>query len=156
MPARTLRLSVEEEAQGARLDAYLAAHDDALTRSAWKRAIEEGRVTVGGRVAAKPGLALKAGMAIEAEIPDLDAGALEGEAIPIEARVVTVADVFDALLSPRPYKEAWSIERALEYLVSQSGKMLDPACVRALMANLPGLYGICDRYSHVAVRQDWR
>lgn len=81
---------------------------------------------------------------------------LAGEAIPIEARVVTVADVFDALLSPRPYKEAWSIERALEYLVSQSGKMLDPACVRALMASLPGLYGICDRYSHVAVRQDWR
>ena len=81
---------------------------------------------------------------------------LAGDAIPIEARVVTVADVFDALLSPRPYKEAWSIERALEFIGSQSGKMLDPACVRALMANLPGLYGICERYSHVAVRQEWR
>ena len=57
---------------------------------------------------------------------------LAGEDIPIEARVVTVADVFDALISPRPYKEAWSIERALDYIEGQSGKLLDPACVQAL------------------------
>lgn len=80
---------------------------------------------------------------------------LRGEEIPIEARVVTVADVFDALLSPRPYKEAWSIGRALEFIGAQSGAMLDPACVRALMNNLPRLYDICDRYSHVAPRPDW-
>jgi two-component system response regulator RpfG len=77
---------------------------------------------------------------------------LSGTEIPIEARVVTVADVFDALISPRPYKEAWSIQRALEYIGEQSGKLLDPNCVQALLDNLPRLYEICDRYSHVAPR----
>ncbi|WP_426661428.1 HD domain-containing phosphohydrolase [Rhodanobacter aciditrophus] len=81
---------------------------------------------------------------------------LAGEQIPIEARVTTVADVLDALLSPRPYKEAWSIERSLEFVGTQSGALLDPACVRALMANLPQLHGICERYSHVPLRRDWR
>lgn len=81
---------------------------------------------------------------------------LAGDEIPLEARIVTVADVFDALLSPRPYKQPWTIARALEFIGSHSGTMFDPACVRALMNNLPRLYDICDRYSHVAVRQDWR
>src|SRR5690606_1972468 len=44
---------------------------------------------------------------------------LAGDAIPLVARIVTVADVFDALISPRPYKPAWSIEEALAYLVEQ-------------------------------------
>ena len=74
---------------------------------------------------------------------------LAGEEIPIEARVVTVADVFDALISRRPYKDAWPIERALEFIEGQSGKMLDPVCVRALLDNLPRLHDICERYSQV-------
>lgn len=74
---------------------------------------------------------------------------LAGEDIPIEARVVTVADVFDALISPRPYKRAWSIQEALDFIQEQSGKMLDPQCVRALMDNLPRLHEICERYSQV-------
>ena len=74
---------------------------------------------------------------------------LRGQAIPIEARGVTVADIFDALLSPRPYKAPWSIGRTLEFIGAQSGQMLDPACVRALLNNLPRVYDICDRYSHV-------
>lgn len=81
---------------------------------------------------------------------------LAGEKIPIEARITTVADVLDALLSPRPYKEAWDLERSLEFVGTQSGVMLDPDCVRALMDNLPRLYGICERYSHVTPRRDWR
>jgi two-component system response regulator RpfG len=81
---------------------------------------------------------------------------LAGEQIPIEARVTTVADVLDALLSPRPYKEAWSIERSLEFVGTQSGALLDPACVRALMDNLPQVRDICARYSHVPLRRDWR
>jgi two-component system response regulator RpfG len=81
---------------------------------------------------------------------------LAGEQIPIEARVTTVADVLDALLSPRPYKEAWSIERSLEFVGAQSGALLDPTCVRALMDNLPRLHGICERYSHVPLHRDWR
>ena len=72
--------------------------------------------------------------------------------IPIEARVVTVADVFDALISPRPYKHAWSIDEALRFIEGQSGKMLDPDCVRALMDNLPRLHEICERYSQIVPR----
>ena len=81
---------------------------------------------------------------------------LAGEDIPLEARIVTVADIFDALISPRPYKDAWSIARALEYIGEQSGRMLDPRCVAALMDNLPRVYDICDRYSHVAAHPEWR
>lgn len=72
---------------------------------------------------------------------------LAGKDIPLEARIVTVADVFDALISPRPYKRAWSVEEALDYIREQSGKMLDPDCVQALLGNLPRLYEICERYS---------
>ena len=81
---------------------------------------------------------------------------LAGEDIPLEARIVTVADVFDALISPRPYKEAWSIERALDYLRAQSGKLLDPACVQALLDNEPRLREICERYSHVTPHPGWQ
>ncbi|HMM46773.1 MAG TPA: response regulator [Thiobacillaceae bacterium] len=56
---------------------------------------------------------------------------LTGEAIPLAARVVAVADVFDALMSPRPYKRAWSFEEALQYVRTESGKHFDPDCVRA-------------------------
>lgn len=74
---------------------------------------------------------------------------IAGTDIPIEARVVTVADVFDALISPRPYKKAWPIEEALAYIEGQSGKMFDPECVQALLDNRPRLLEICSRYSHV-------
>jgi two-component system response regulator RpfG len=60
-----------------------------------------------------------------------------GGKIPIEARMVTVADVFDALTSVRPYKEAWPVQRALELLVSEKGQMFDPDCVDAFLENLP-------------------
>jgi two-component system, response regulator RpfG len=72
---------------------------------------------------------------------------LSGTAIPIEARIVTVADVFDALISPRPYKGPWSVESALDFLVEQSGKLFDPQCVQALINNRPRLDDICLRYS---------
>lgn len=56
---------------------------------------------------------------------------LAGDAIPIEGRIVAVADVFDALTQPRPYKEAWSIEEALAEIKCQSGSQFDPAVVTA-------------------------
>lgn len=62
---------------------------------------------------------------------------LRGEEIPLESRIVAVADIFDALTSARPYKSAWSIDDAaveLELMVSK-GK-LDPDCVSALTSNL--------------------
>ena len=68
---------------------------------------------------------------------------LAGDDIPIEARVVTTADVFDALISPRPYKDAWSIDAALDYLRDQAGKLFDPACVKALLREEPRLREIC-------------
>jgi two-component system response regulator RpfG len=52
--------------------------------------------------------------------------------IPLEARIVAVADVFDALISPRPYKKAWDRDAALAYLYAQRGRLFDPACVDAL------------------------
>ena len=61
---------------------------------------------------------------------------LTGEEIPIEARIVTVADVFDALTSDRPYKKAWLKEQALEYMSAQQGKLFDGDCVQAFVVKL--------------------
>lgn len=61
---------------------------------------------------------------------------LKAEAIPLEARIVMVADVFDALLSKRLYKQAWNIEDVVSYMKAHSGTMFDPDCVHALTANL--------------------
>ncbi|HMC13238.1 MAG TPA: HD domain-containing phosphohydrolase, partial [Gallionellaceae bacterium] len=52
-----------------------------------------------------------------------------GEDIPLSARIVAVADVFDALTSTRPYKAAWSIESAMQYLLRESGRHFDPVLV---------------------------
>jgi putative two-component system response regulator len=56
---------------------------------------------------------------------------LAGEAIPLMGRVVAVADVFDALTSVRPYKPAWSLDEASDFLRQGSGSHFDPACVDA-------------------------
>ena len=73
---------------------------------------------------------------------------LAGEAIPLEARIVAVADVFDALLSRRPYKPAWSLDETLGYIASESGRLFDPRCVEALLANRGRVEDVCAR--HVA------
>ncbi len=57
---------------------------------------------------------------------------LKGEAIPIEARIVSVADVFDALASKRVYKGAWSLADTLAHIKSEAGKQFDPAVVERL------------------------
>jgi putative two-component system response regulator len=59
---------------------------------------------------------------------------LAGEAIPLSGRIVAVADVFDALVSDRPYKIAWSLDNAREHLLSERGRHFDPACVDAFVA----------------------
>lgn len=59
----------------------------------------------------------------------------KGTDIPLEARIVTVADVFDALTTRRCYKEAWSNERALELMRGLAGQRFDPDCVGALIEN---------------------
>lgn len=57
---------------------------------------------------------------------------LRGEEIPLAARIVAVADVYDALTSERPYKKAWSVDDAVAYVNDQRGHHFDPRCVDAL------------------------
>lgn len=57
---------------------------------------------------------------------------LAGEAIPLPGRIVAVADVYDALISERPYKRAWTKQEALIELEVQSGKMFDPQIIQAI------------------------
>ncbi len=73
--------------------------------------------------------------------------ALAGEAIAFEARIVAVADVFDALTSVRPYKQAWSLEDALEYLREQRGRHFDPALVDHFQQLVPSIREIMQRWA---------
>lgn len=59
---------------------------------------------------------------------------LMGENIPLPARIVALADVFDALTSSRPYKPAYSIDTAREIIEDGSGKSFDPVIVKAFQA----------------------
>ena len=61
---------------------------------------------------------------------------LHANEIPIEARIIAVADVFDALTSKRPYKDRWSNDDAFNLLRSLAGVKLDADCVNALINNL--------------------
>ena len=71
---------------------------------------------------------------------------LIGEDIPLFARIVAVADVFDALTSERPYKSAWTIDKALAFLYEGSGKHFDPQCVVAFVSDWPQILEIKARY----------
>lgn len=67
---------------------------------------------------------------------------LKGEEIHIFGRIVAVADVFDALTSKRPYKEAWSVERARDLIVSERGKQFDPQIVDIFFENFEEIINI--------------
>jgi len=67
---------------------------------------------------------------------------LKGEEIPQEARIVAVADTLDALMTVRPYKDAWPREKALQYLREHAGSHFDPECVDALFAREAEVYRI--------------
>lgn len=71
-----------------------------------------------------------------------------GDAIPLEARIVTVADVFDALTSRRPYKEAWSIDDAFALLNERAGSAFDPACVAPLIGHRAEVVAIQERFGN--------
>ncbi len=71
---------------------------------------------------------------------------LVGEQIPAAARVVTLADAFDALLSKRPYKAAWTLDDTLELVRQQRGKQFDPAAVDALLACVAECVSVRDAY----------
>jgi len=59
---------------------------------------------------------------------------LKAEGIPLGARIFAVVDIWDALISDRPYRSAWSIEKAIEYIKSISGTHLDPDVVEVFMS----------------------
>lgn len=59
---------------------------------------------------------------------------LKGQQIPISARIVAIADVFDALTSARPYKEAWSFDKAFEFLENETNKHFDPNLIAAMQS----------------------
>jgi HD-GYP domain-containing protein (c-di-GMP phosphodiesterase class II) len=72
-------------------------------------------------------------------------GLQDGE-IPLEARIIAVADVFDALTSRRPYKRAWSNEEAFAMLVQLAGVKLDSECVDALISQPAEIEEIQSRF----------
>jgi len=72
---------------------------------------------------------------------------LIGKKIPLIARIVSVADVFDALLSVRPYKKAWSLQDAINFIKTNSGKQFDPMCVNAFCNRLDKIMEIQRKYS---------
>jgi len=71
---------------------------------------------------------------------------LHGELIPIEGRITAVADVFDALTSKRPYKEAWPVEEAVEYIIAASGQHFDPELITAFIARQQEIIAVKQTY----------
>jgi HD-GYP domain-containing protein (c-di-GMP phosphodiesterase class II) len=73
---------------------------------------------------------------------------LEGDDVPLEARIVSVADIFDALTSPRPYKSAWALEQAWDelYRLCDAGK-LDRQVVEALHAHPDEVESVLQRHT---------
>jgi two-component system response regulator RpfG len=71
---------------------------------------------------------------------------LKGEDIPQAARIVAVADVYDALTSQRPYKKKWTHDQAISLIIEQSGKHFDPECVLALLAAEDAIVDISLQY----------
>lgn len=71
---------------------------------------------------------------------------LKGYEIPIEGRIVALADVFDALTSVRPYKEAWSIDAAIAFIHSEKGKHFDPKLVEIFEQQIEQIIDIKERW----------
>ncbi|MFV3369259.1 HD domain-containing phosphohydrolase [Pseudomonas sp. NY15435] len=72
---------------------------------------------------------------------------LRGEEIPVEGRIVAIADVFDALTSVRPYKPAWSIDEAVELLRREKGSQFDPELVELFLGCLPDILAVRERWA---------
>lgn len=64
---------------------------------------------------------------------------LQGEDIPLEGRIVAIADVFDALTTKRPYKQAWEVSSAVDYIKSEAGQHFDPDLVRCFLNNMEAI-----------------
>ena len=74
---------------------------------------------------------------------------IKGYDIPLMGRIVAIADVFDALTSKRPYKEAWSLEQAIAYLTKEKGKHFDPELVDAFLTCMDEVKAIMSQFKDV-------
>jgi len=72
---------------------------------------------------------------------------LSGDDIPVEGRIVAVADVFDAITSVRPYKDSWPLEDAFGFLRDGRGKHFDPACIDVFFDSIDDILRIRDAFS---------
>ena len=72
---------------------------------------------------------------------------LKGEEIPLTARIIAIADVFDALTTERPYKKAWPVEHAVNFIDENSGSHFDPDLVAVFLKALPEILKIKDQYA---------
>jgi putative two-component system response regulator len=72
---------------------------------------------------------------------------LANEEIPLIGRILTIADVFDALTSKRPYKEAWKVDDALDLIKKEKGEHFDPKLVEAFMKIIPEIIEIKNQYA---------
>jgi len=75
---------------------------------------------------------------------------LKSTQIPIEGRIVAIADVFDALISKRPYKEAWPPEAALEHIYQNRGRFFDPDLAEIFYQNKNTIFNILDEFRHAS------
>ncbi len=72
---------------------------------------------------------------------------LKGEAIPLESRIVAIADVYDALTSIRPYKDAWQPDQAFSWMREQSGRHFDPELLDVLLRSRAEALAIAAQYA---------
>ena len=72
---------------------------------------------------------------------------LSGEAIPLVGRITAIADVFDALTSERPYKHAWPVSQAVDYIRENAGSHFDPGLAAKFLDLAPQIQQIIDEYS---------
>lgn len=72
---------------------------------------------------------------------------LAGDAIPLPARIATLADVFDALTSPRPYKRAWTVPEATTLIRENTGRQFDPELVEVFFQELPEIVQLREQFS---------
>jgi putative two-component system response regulator len=75
---------------------------------------------------------------------------LKGNAIPLIGRITALADVFDALSSERPYKHAWSLDKALDFIQRQSGRHFDPVLVDLFLQQYAEILSIKEKFAEPA------
>ena len=72
---------------------------------------------------------------------------LVGEEIPLVGRIIAIADVFDALTTQRPYKQAWPVDKALNFIKDEKGKHFDPALVDIFLDNIDEVLDVKEQYA---------